>query len=281
MLKSIPGARSSHLYRRLGAPLVLAFVLLFAAIPVAFASPHSSSLIGPKKYYLALGDSLAFGYQPDLDFNHGYVQDFFENLQTQGTTSQANLGCPYETSATLVNGHCKGALLRKFPYVGAQLDAAVTYLKLQHGQVSPVTLDIGANDVIPAINKNTCAVNASEFEAALVTLDDNLTQSILPRLHAALMVNGTLTGDLAVMNYYDPYLVKCPATLPYLELLNQHLANDVYGYGTLVNVFAAFGGASDANSCTYTWICSAFKDIHPRDVGYGVIASTFENTLGY
>ncbi|MDQ2885986.1 MAG: hypothetical protein M3Y39_07845 [Chloroflexota bacterium] len=281
MLKSIPGARLSHRYRRLGAPLVLAFVLLFAAIPVALASPHSSSLVGPKKYSLALGDSLAFGYQPDLDFNHGYAHDFYENLQMQGTTSQANMGCPNETSITFVNGHCKGAVLRKFPYVGAQLDAAVAYLKLLRGQVSPVTLDIGANDVLPAIDKNTCAVNASAFEADLVMLDDNLTQSILPRLHAALMVNGRLTGDLAVMNYYDPYLVKCPATLSYIELLNQHLANDVYGYGTLVNVFAAFGGPSGANTCAYTWICSAFKDIHPRTVGYSVIASTFENTLGY
>jgi hypothetical protein len=278
MLKSIPGARSSHRYRRLGAPLVLAFVLLFAAIPVALASPHSSSLVGPKKYYLALGDSLAFGYQPDLDFAHGYAHDFFE---TQGTTSQANMGCPNETSITFVNGHCKGAVLRKFPYVGAQLDAAVTYIKLLRGQVSPVTLDIGANDVLPAIDKNTCAVNVSAFEADLAMLDDNLTQSILPRLHAALTVNGVLTGDLAVMNYYDPYLVKCPATLPYLELLDQHLANDVNGYGTLVDVASAFGGTSNAHICTYTWICSVFKDIHPRDVGYSVIASTFENTLGY
>ncbi len=281
MLKSFSGARSSHRYRRLGAPLVLAFVLLFAAIPVALASPHSSSLVGPKKYYLALGNSLAFGYQPDLDFAHGYAHDLFENLQTQGTTSQANLGCPDETSITFVNGHCKGAILRKFPYVGAQLNAAVSYIKLLRGQVSPVTLDIGANDVLPAINQNTCAVNASAFEADLATLDDNLTQSILPRLHAALTVNGRLTGDLAVMNYYDPYQVKCPATLPYLELLNQHLANDVYGYGTLVDVADAFGGTSNAHICTYTWICSVFKDIHPRDVGYNVIASTFENTLGY
>jgi len=34
-------------------------------------------LIGPKQHYLALGDSLAFGYQPNQDYSHGYVPGLF------------------------------------------------------------------------------------------------------------------------------------------------------------------------------------------------------------
>jgi hypothetical protein len=39
-------------------------------LALAFLPDHaqaSGSLVGPKTRYLALGDSLAFGYQPDLD----------------------------------------------------------------------------------------------------------------------------------------------------------------------------------------------------------------------
>ncbi len=82
-------------FRRLGAPFVIAaLLLLLTSVPVALAHTRlaASSVIGPKKYYLALGDSLAFGYQPNFDFSHGYVDDFFSNLKTHGTTTLANMG---------------------------------------------------------------------------------------------------------------------------------------------------------------------------------------------
>ncbi len=82
-------------FRRLGAPIVIAALLfLLTSVPVALAHTRlsASSVIGPKKYYLALGDSLAFGYQPNFDFSHGYVDDFFSNLKTHGTTTLANMG---------------------------------------------------------------------------------------------------------------------------------------------------------------------------------------------
>ncbi|HLQ29648.1 MAG TPA: hypothetical protein VK140_10500, partial [Ktedonobacteraceae bacterium] len=117
----------------------------------------------------------------------------------------------------------------------------------------------------------------------LATLDYNLSRIILPKLHAALTVNGQLTGDLVVMNYYDPYQNICPNSVPFTQLVNQHLANDVNGYGTMVDVFSAFGGATtpNPNICKYTWMCSIFTDIHATDRGYSVIASTFEQGTGY
>ena len=44
---------------------LLALCLLLLPVPAAFAtsSPRHASPVGPKQYYLALGDSLAFGYQ--------------------------------------------------------------------------------------------------------------------------------------------------------------------------------------------------------------------------
>ncbi len=263
-------------------PLTLAFVLFLIVAPSVFASPRVS-LVGPKNRYLALGDSLAFGYQPDINYDDGYVNDFYSNLRSHGVSSSANLGCPGETSVTLIKGECRVPFLRKFPYVGAQLNAALFYLAFYRGQVSPVTLDIGANDILPDINKSTCIINTTKFATDLATLDANLTQTILPELHNALMVNGNLSGDLVLMNYYDPYQSICPNTVSYIQTFNQHLARDVSGYGTIADVFTAFGGTAtpDGNICHYTWECSIFHDVHSTDTGYRVIASAFENSVGY
>jgi hypothetical protein len=275
-----------HALRRLGAPFMVAVLLfLLTAAPVALAHTRltASSVIGPKKYYLALGDSLAFGYQPNFDFSHGYADYFFNNLKTHGTSSLANMGCPGETSSTFINGKCPYAFLRKYPYIGAQLNAAVSYLKAHAGQVSPVTLDIGANDLLPDINLKTCAIS-STFNADLTTLDNNLTQSILPQLRTAMTVKGQFTGDLVMMNYYDPYQNVCPNTVTYIQTINTHLSNDLGGGpGLIVDVFTAFGGATTPNPhiCSYTWMCSIFKDIHATRTGYSVIATTFENGVGY
>jgi lysophospholipase L1-like esterase len=114
-------------------------------------------------------------------------------------------------------------------------------------------------------------------------VDNNLTKVILPALKSALTVNGRVTGDLLVMNYYDPYQNRCPNTIPYIQMINQHLAADVNGYGNIVDVFSAFGGAAspNPNTCNYTWICSIFSDIHATDKGYSVIANAFEARAGY
>ncbi|HLI06311.1 MAG TPA: hypothetical protein VKV40_07075 [Ktedonobacteraceae bacterium] len=269
---------------RIVAPLSLVLFLFLAFAPAALAAPSSYrlSFVGPKKYYLALGDSLAFGFQPDLNFSHGYVDDFYSNLKGHGVQSLANMGCPGETSSTFINGGCPYPYLRKYPYIGAQLNAAVLFLKLHPGQVSPVTLDIGANDMLSDITTSNCTVS-SKFDSDLATLDSNLTKTILPQLVAAMTVNGKVTGDLVMMNYYDPYQNICPHSVSYVQTIDQHLANDVSGYGTIVNVFTAFGGAAtpNPNICTYTWMCSVFKDIHATTKGYSVIATTFENGTGY
>lgn len=266
------------------APMVLAFSLALMLTSSVFAANRAASLtlVGPKAYYMAIGDSLGFGFQPDLDFTHGYANYFYTDLKTHGVQHYDNLSCPGETSATMLNGGCPYPFLRKYLYTGSQLNAAVSYLHKHAGQVSPVTLDIGANDLLPDLNSSTCAVSAT-WASDLATLDYNLTHTILPQLVAALTVNGQLTGDLLLMNYYDPYQNLCPNTLPYIQEINAHLAVDAAGFATLVNVFTPLGGATTPNSnlCNETWICSIFKDIHAKDAGYQIMANAFEQTVGY
>lgn len=275
--------RASRLLR-IVAPVLLALSLALAFAPSALAAPRAAALalVGPKSHYLAIGDSLAFGFQPDLDFTNGYSNDFSNNLRRHGVTTYDNLACPGETTTTMINGGCPYPELRKYVYIGAQLNAAVDYLHDNAGQVSPVTLDIGANDLLGDLNSSNCTVS-STWTSDLATMDSNLTHTILPELVAALKVNGVVTGDLLLMNYYDPYQNLCPNTVSYIQQINAHLAADAVGYATIVNVFSAFGGATvpDPNTCNYTWICSVFSDIHATDAGYSVMAGAFEAAAGY
>ena len=273
-------------FLRIGLLCVFAFSLVWAFVPMAFNAVHASrarsALVGPKAYYLALGDSLAFGYQPDLDWVDGYSNSFFGNLKKHGVQHYDNLACTGESSATMIKGGCPYSLLHKYLYSGPQLQEAVSYLHTHAGQVSPVTLDIGANDLLPDFNATKCTLGA-KLQSDLAQVNSDLKNVILPQLVAAMTVNGQMTGDLLLLNYYDPYQSACPNTVQYIQVLNQNLADDASGLATPVDVFSSFGqtGSSASSICTYTWMCSTFKDIHPNRAGYSLIASAIERTVNY
>lgn len=270
-----------HIYRRVILPLALAISLLFVFAPVTLAAAHGQGsafhLVGPKQHYLALGDSLAFGFQPNGDFTHGYVNDLFQVLRSEGVQDFTNYGCPGETSTTFIKGGCPFAP----PGSPAQLTLALAFLQAHAGTVSPITLDIGANDVLPDTNPSNCTTNKTKFDTDLATLNTNLTETILPDLRAALTINGRFTGDLVLMNYYDPYQNICPDTVHFALRLNAVLTADTKAFGfSIVNVFGAFGGAAtpNPNICAYTWMCTPpplGPNIHPTNQGYSVIANTF------
>ena len=269
----------------------LLVAVALAALLLAPPAHAAGGLVGPKAYYLALGDSLAFGYQPNFDWTHGYADQWYADLRERGTRSYTNYGCNGESSTTFIHGGCPYAGLFRSPYAGPQLAAAVAFLKAHPGKVSPVSLDLGANDLLGDLDPSTCTVS-STWDADLATLDRNLTETILPQLTAALTNrHGVRTGDLVMMNYYDPWQNQCPNTLAFVQELNQHLAADAAQFGVpIADVFAAFGGAATPNPtiCTYTWMCSAFRDIHATGGGvgepgngYGAIAGAFRRAAGY
>ncbi len=274
-------ARSLVSSSALRARLLLAFsvVALIAGVSFAFSPPaHAQSFVGPKKYYLALGNSLAFGFQPDLNWDDGYNDDFFSNLKSHGAQHLVNMACPGETSSTFIKGGCPFAILKKYIYFTPQLQAGISFIKHHPGQVSPVTLDIGANDLLPDINSSNCTISSS-WTSDLATVKSNLI-TIVSQLKSAL--NGT--GDLLLMNYYDPYQNKCPNSVDGVQQLNATIAGVAASFGVPVaDVFTAFGGAAvpNPNTCSFTWICNViFHDIHATNKGYSAIAGAFETTYG-
>lgn len=283
----------SHLTRNVAllavaCTLALAFAFSTFFIPQA----HAASLVGPKANYLALGDSLGFGFQPNGDFNHGYADDFFSNLKSHGTTTLENLSCSGETTVTMINGNCLDKIQNKVRYNGGQLAAAVNFINSHKGQVSPVTLDVGADNFLTHNDVNTnnspnCTVNQNGFNSDLAQMDSDLKNTILPQLVSALTVNGQQTGDIIIPNYYDPEQNLCPNLVSLSQEINSHIAADASGFNiTMVDIFTAFGGPATPNNNipTLTWIGSNFPldlAIHPRSVGYQLMATTIENKVGY
>jgi lysophospholipase L1-like esterase len=159
------------------------------------AVPSIAAAKKPKKVketYLALGDSLAFGYSQQLfnenektgesptAFEHGYANDYFNLVNGKKEAQLVNDGCPGETSASLIgNGPLLKAIQAVNPAVtgeapcayhytdglplhneyGAgesQLESAVTSVVTEAAKGTPVkaiTLDIGANDQLHLIAK--------------------------------------------------------------------------------------------------------------------------------
>jgi lysophospholipase L1-like esterase len=274
---------STRLLTRVGlwALLLLALVAVDVAVlnardPAQALSPH---------YYMALGDSLSFGYQPNLDFSSGFADDIFNDLRGANVTAVVNYACPGETTETMINGGCPANIAHHGSYTGSQLQAAIEFVTNQRhqGRVSPITLEIGVNDVVNDFNAATCTASASA-NADLATMDANLTGIILPELLKALGTpTGARTGDLHMLNYYNPYAKVCANSPTFLHLLNDHLQADAAQFRIpIVDVYSAFGGdnATASHVCDYTWYCDPrFHDFHPTNLGYRIIANAVESTL--
>ncbi len=268
------------------ATFAVLLVLLLGGMDVLLYTIKNPTLRQTHHYYLALGDSLAFGYQPNFNFSDGYANQTFGALKPSGVTDLINYACAGETSTTFIQGNCIARVAKHTEYTGPQLDAAVTFLARHSGAVSPVTLDIGSNDVLPDFDAATCSASATAG-ADLARMDTDLTQTILPRLQAAsTRPGGPATNSLLLLNYYNPFVKSCPNSVSFAHLLNDHLAADAAQFKVpLVDVYAAFGGDDHMadHICDWTWVCDAQfnHDFHPTTAGYGVIAQAIERVLGY
>ncbi len=264
--------------------LPILLVIAVVALNTAFLVIKNPGVRLTPHYYVALGDSLTFGFQPDLNLSDGFADDVFSALRPAGVTDLENFACGGETTTTLIGGGCTYRFATHVRYSGPELDAAVNFITSHQGQVDPITLEIGANDVLADFNQATCTASAS-VDADLARLDTNLTQTIVPRLIAALTTPaGHSSADLVLMNYYNPFAKECPNSSTFINQFNDHLVADAAQFRLpVVDVYSAFGGDTNmaARICDLTWICSAQHDIHPTTKGYSVIATAIEQVLAY
>jgi lysophospholipase L1-like esterase len=258
---------------------VIVAALVGTVVAVTPASADNST-----RYYLALGDSLAFGFQPNGDFTHGYVPQL---AATRPDLTLVNLGCPGETSTTFVTGgRCP------YPNGASQLATAVAFLRAHPGKVRVITIDIGGNDVDHCVTST--GIDQACFNQGLLDIAINLSVAVARLRHAAPY------AESVGMTYYDTVLAAwltgaagqalAKQSLTFVHELNG-LLNLIFRVGRfrVADVAAAFSTddftltpsglpLNVARICQWTWMCVR-RDIHANTTGYGVIAQTFAAVL--
>ena len=276
--------------------------LSLAAAVIALAAtvlvPVTQSTAVTPHYYVALGDSLSRGYMPGPgDTDQGYADVLYARLKLKDPSLQlVKLGCSGETTTTMIDG---GKCTDRYPVGTSQLQVAEQFLRDHLGQVTHLTLDIGANDVAG------CAAGGSIDYACVAqgttSIASNL-QTILDRITAA---DGKLPKS-AGMSYYDPFLanwltgtsgqVVATASVTLLVTINaiETLEYGEHGFRT-ADVQTAFHTAdfghkrfvagygvlpaNVADICQFTYMCSQ-QNIHPTVQGYRIIADAFAARVG-
>jgi lysophospholipase L1-like esterase len=287
-------ARSAAVRRARRTPVLAAVGILLGScagvVAGAGGTAQASSATSSSgtEYYLALGDSLAAGAgSPD---GKGYVADIYAKEQNRisGLVLE-NLACSGATTTSMIKGPgCAYA-------TGTQLGDAEAFLEAHRGEVAFITIDIGANDVVPCIDGS--AVNPACVSAAMNTVGTNL-----PHILSGLTSAG---GSVPIvgMSYYDPFLADwltgasgeslAEQTESVAAQLDTALAG-YYGSALTAGVENAFktsdfhpGGHYDGKAvpvnvgriCAWTLMCTE-ENIHANDIGHAHIAVAFEKILG-
>jgi lysophospholipase L1-like esterase len=284
-------------------------VAVIAASVTACSGPAtpggSRATAAQASYYLALGDSLSQGVQPDaagvsVETGQGYADQVYAALHPgHPALGLVKLGCPRETTSTMINGG-----ICRYPG-GSQLAAAVAFLRAHRGHVFLVTIDIGANDPEECGNWASLSKVASCLITGIPHVVTNLA-TIIGRLRAAAGPGVRIAG----MNYYVPALAEWRegTTGQAIARLSERLA---VGYNELLeqaytrsgarvaDVFGAFDSANFGDRvmmpgigavprnvaliCQWTWACAVpprGPNQHANQAGYGVIARTFLSAAG-
>jgi lysophospholipase L1-like esterase len=257
--------------------------------------------VTPGSGYLALGDSVTFGYEEQQVVpapNYADAASFLgypELLGSELHLTVANAACSGETSSSLIdatapsNG-CENSpgggpgYRTMFPlhvkYSGSQLDYAVSYLKT-HKNVRLVSLMIGANDffVCQETTADHCA-SLPEEAAVGATVSKNV-KTIL----SGIRNKAHYGGQIAIVNYYS-LNYSSAAGNEQSELLNSTQDTAAKPFHVIVvDGFGEFGAAaahSGGNSCTaglLTQLSIGGCGIHPSYAGQSLLAQALEKAI--
>lgn len=288
---------------------------MLGVVAAMLAFPGVADAAGPApRYYLALGDSLSQGVQPNaaglsLETDQGYPDQLLAIERRQiPNLKLVKLGCPGDTTTSMLTGHGNQAGAKFFHCDrtgGSQVKAAELFLRTHHrpGEVALVTVDIGANDVdlcaLPGVNVGQCVA------AGEASIRRNLPL-IQRRLKQAAPVGTVLAG----MTLYNPVLsgyfsasasvqALAAASVPILKTINGEItaANRGTGFKTadVAGAFKSYDGTVSASYndrlipvnvatvCSWTWACTpppSGPNIHANKNGYAVIAAAFARAIG-
>ena len=284
---------------RLAAAVTVAAVVAAVAAGTTSANPVNGS--DRNGTYLALGDSVAFGYVPPqavpapayLD-QHSFV-GYPELLAQQLDERVSNASCPGETSTSMLvpgalsNG-CENSpgspvgYRTLYPlhaqYPGTQMDYALQYLHA-HKHTQLITLDIGANDafVCQETTADHCT-STSELLGVAGQIASNIG-TIIQQLRGA-----GYQGPIVVLTYYS-LSYSDPTQLALSEFLDSTIATAATasggivadGFGAFAGPSAAFGGSPCAAGLLIK-LPDGSCNIHPSPAGHQLLAGAIAKAIG-
>jgi lysophospholipase L1-like esterase len=273
--------------------------VLMPAVPASAGSVTGPAANGT---YLALGDSVAFGFvppeavpPPNYRSAHsfaGYPEDVAQALRVRVW----NASCPGETTASMlvagvVSNGCENSpgsptgYRTLFPlhvqYQGTQMEYALKYLTV-HSHTQLVTIDVGANDVFLCreTTADHCA-NPAELQAVLQEIAANLTA-----IYTQIRDVANYQGPLVALTYYS-LSYSDPVQVAGTQLLDSVIASVTEAFGGQVaDGFAAFQGPSMAaggSPCAAGLLIKlpdGTCNIHPSPAGHLLLAQAIEEVVG-
>ena len=268
-----------------------------ATAAVTSVSAVSAASVGPRHYYLSIGDSFAFGlqlgelqaliasgnYTPDA-FNTGFTDDVASMIRQwlRPDLAVVNYSCPVTGTAEMISTDPDACLFHSFglalhdEWIGSQLGAAVAFLHAHPGQVSPITVSVGGADISSAINDCSadfaCVARSGVFQKVRtnMTVMYNQLRAAAPDADIVYLVPHNITiidfsGSNPSWSAFD------------LEMRALAVAHRV----KVADAFAAITLAG--RTCELTFMCLPpdQSDSHPNDAGYAVMAQLIIQAAHY
>jgi lysophospholipase L1-like esterase len=273
-----------------------AVIFAVAGLVVALAAPASAAAHNRPVEYLALGDSLAFGFNPyvspaDPTGFKGYPEAVGHLLRDK----VANASCPGETSSHFIDlaapDHGCGDWRFGYraplhvAYAGSQLAFMDHFLK-SHPKVRLVTIDIGANDV--GALRDECMKQGDPitcFQAGMPAMLATLSAN-LDTIYRHLRIRDGYRHKLVALTVYSPNYAD-PLTTGAIAAVNQVVTERTLAWhGIVADGFGAFAAATasySGSSCDAGLLIPLAPppgcDDHPSAAGRDLLAKTIVSAL--
>jgi len=261
-------------------------------VSLALGSAEAKQPDGVLGEYLALGDSVVFGFITQAGFEYFNPLNFVSYADWTGLglgLDVANAGCPGETTGSFLSTSAPDAGCRlyrqhaplhvNYGSAATQMQYATNFLP-QHGNTVLVTLQLGSNDLFlleEACNNDPTCI-AKGLPQVLATAAANMG-TILAGVRAT-----GYNGKIVVVNYYSTDYSNLGVT-QLTAALNQAISSPAPYYGAVVaDVFSSFQAAASkvgGNTCVAGLLNAKpgvanplSCDAHPSQSGHKLIAQT-------